>query len=191
MAAVLAADFAQDLIGNGSRLATHTHAAADFVLDAMSSNLELNSVVALGGSLGAHDDLTALAVCALLLQLGCQGLVAGAHHVAKRGLELADEVRLSDVDVEHDEAQPLVLLETVVDLERALEIRIQIIFDHLGLASLDPVPPAVVPLVEVHGGVTLREGVQVLELAARNEERHLHGHGHGWRRHWLNCLNHL
>ena len=83
MATILAANFTQDLIRNGSRLATHTQAAANFVLDAVSSDLELDSVVALGCGLGAHDDLTALARGALLLQLGSQGLIAGAHHIAE------------------------------------------------------------------------------------------------------------
>lgn len=76
--------------------------------------------------------------------------------------------------VEHLKLQRLVLLEVIVEDERFLEVRIQIVGHNLGAVGLGPLAFLLVALrVQCHERISFAYVVQVNQVAARYEQLHL------------------
>ena len=114
--------------------------------------------------LGTNDDLATVAI-AVVHKVRSKGLVLGAHEVAHLHFDFADHVTLPRivVNVDHLELEFLHLLKEVADGEERLEVRVQVVVDHLGLTDL--VPLVVLHLEHFALGVRLAERVKVFELA--------------------------
>ena len=121
-------------------------------------------------TLGANDDLPSLAAGLVILQLGRHRLVSCAHDIAHTRFTVSNLLALAHVDVPHLEAELLLLFKRVIELEGLLEVGVQIVVNLLRLPVLDPLSPSLVPSAHVDDWVTLREHVQILQLAARDEE---------------------
>lgn len=128
-------------------------------------------------SLSPDDELSTV-LLALVRQISSECLPGGTHQASHGGFDLADLVVVASgcvVGVHHHEFVALNFLEKVRQCERGLKIWIEIVVDDLSLRDLGPLLIGLL-LEEPALGVRLAKCVQVLELAPRNKQVHLHAH---------------
>ena len=149
------ADLTLDLVADGQCLCTHAQAASTFVFNVNTSDLKNHGMIGLVYAFGADDNLPSLAAGLVVFQLGCHGLVVGAHDIAHGCFTVTNLFTPVYVDIPNVEAELLLLFKGIVELEAPLEIRVQIVVDLFSFTEFDPRPPPIIPGEHVNDWITL------------------------------------
>ena len=122
----------------GLRLLAHAHTATHHIVDVLNSQGKFGDFVGLFNSLTADYDLSTIFL-AFVGQLSREDLSFSSHYSAHSCLNLADFIiAITTITVNNHKSELLLLLEIVWQREASLKIRIQIVFNLLGLTHFDP-----------------------------------------------------
>ena len=99
------------------------------------------------------------------LELAGQALVPGAHDIANRGFKVANMLFIVDVNIVDVKSQPLLPLKRIDHLKASLKVGVQVVVNLFSLSVFDPLTAPFIPDTHVDYRVTLREYIQVFQLA--------------------------